>query len=267
MQPPVEPSVSKTAFSCPHCGAYTTQYWYNLWAAPVTGKNPCPTLLDNKFRRALVANDELRAEVKRTLLDRLARHEAGLVLIEERTDNVLRAEAANLHLSECHHCQKIAVWVRDRLIFPESKATILPNQDLPEEIIHDFEEARSIVNSSPRGAAALLRLCIQKLCTHLLGPQSKDINNDIGTLVKRGLDPTVQKALDIVRVIGNESVHPGTMDLKDDRDTALSLFHLVNSITDQLISHPKKVQSIYAALPQNKLDGIQTRDEKSGGTR
>jgi len=24
-----EPNIKETAFSCPHCGAYTTQYWYN----------------------------------------------------------------------------------------------------------------------------------------------------------------------------------------------------------------------------------------------
>jgi len=51
-----------------------------------------------------------------------------------------------------------------------------------------------------------------------LGESGKDINADIGNLVKKGLSPLVQKALDTVRVVGNECVHPGTMDLKDDRE-------------------------------------------------
>jgi len=34
----------------------------------------------------------------------------------------------------------------------------------------------------------------------------------------------ILQSLDIVRVIGNESVHPGVIDLKDDRHTALRLF-------------------------------------------
>ncbi|MGP0592698.1 hypothetical protein ACTRXD_09200 [Nitrospira sp. T9] len=25
------PSIEKTAFSCPHCGAYTHQFWYSLF--------------------------------------------------------------------------------------------------------------------------------------------------------------------------------------------------------------------------------------------
>ena len=88
-------------------------------------------------------------------------------------------------------------------------------------------ESRTILDLSPRGAAALLRLCIQKLCKQL-GQPGKNINDDIAALVKAGLDPKIQKALDIVRVIGNECVHPGTMDLRDDREIAAKLFVLVN---------------------------------------
>jgi len=44
-----------------------------------------------------------------------------------------------------------------------------------------------------------------------------------------------------VRVIGNEAVHPGKLDLKDDRDTATRLFKLVNIIAEQMISNPKHV--------------------------
>jgi hypothetical protein len=76
-----------------------------------------------------------------------------------------------------------------------------------------------------------------------------------------------------VRVIGNESVHPGTIDLKDDREIALRLFDLVNAITEQMISHPKRVQEMYSKLPAAKREAIEKRDgvtpkdkaEQSGG--
>lgn len=166
-----------------------------------------------------------------------------------------------MHLSECFNCKKIAVWVHDRLLFPQLKSGAAPNPDLPEEIVRDFEEAREIVGSSPRGAAAILRLCIQKLCKHL-GETGRSIDDDIASLTTKGLDPLVQQSLDIVRVIGNESVHPGVMDLRDDTDTAHRLFELVNAVASQMISHPKIVRQMYAKLPAAKRTAIEARDRK-----
>jgi hypothetical protein len=135
-----------------------------------------------------------------------------------------------------------------------------PNPDLPADIRQDYEEASSILALSARGAAALIRLCIQKLCKYL-GEGGKDINADIGELVKKGLDIRVQKALDAVRVIGNNAVHPGKIDLKDDRATAESLFRLLNIIAEKMISEPKHVDDIYACLPPGALKQIEDRDK------
>ena len=115
---------------------------------------------------------------------------------------------------------------------------------LPSDIQSDFQEARSIANLSPRGAAALLRLCIQKLCRHL-GEKGDNVNEDIAALVKKGLPTQIQQALDIVRVVGNNSVHPGQLEITDDPATAASLFNLVNLITDVMISQPKHVENLY----------------------
>jgi len=46
------------------------------------------------------------------------------------------------------------------MIYPEVSGIQKPNQDLDADIIEDYLEAASILNRSPRGAAALLRLCI-----------------------------------------------------------------------------------------------------------
>jgi hypothetical protein len=69
--------------------------------------------------------------------------------------------------------------------------------------------------------------------------------------------------LDVVRVVGNEAVHPGTMDIKDDRNTAIGLFELINAICDQMITHPKNVKAMYAKLPPEKLAAIAKRDASS----
>jgi hypothetical protein len=163
-------------------------------------------------------------------------------------------------VSYCEHCGFPTIWHGESIIFPLNLSAEPPNQDLPEEIVEDYDEARAILNLSPRGAAALLRLAIQKLCAHL-GQPGKNINADIKALVAAGLPPKVQEALDSVRVIGNESVHPGTIDLKDDRDTANQLFRLVNFIAQKMITEPKEIDEIYNGLPTDKLKGIKDRDK------
>jgi hypothetical protein len=65
-----------------------------------------------------------------------------------------------------------------------------------------------------------------------------------------------------VRVIVNEAVHPGVIDLNDDKDTAAQLFTLVNSIADQMISHPKAVKEMYGKLPEAKRKAIEQRNGK-----
>lgn len=113
---------------------------------------------------------------------------------------------------------------------------------------------------APRGSAALLRLVIQKLLPDL-GATKKAIDAAIGELVANGKIKTpIQKALDTVRVIGNESVHPGEMDLKDNRETALALFRIINMIVETAITEPNRLEELYASLPPSKLEGIANRD-------
>lgn len=73
---------------------------------------------------------------------------------------------------------RVSVWVYDKLVFPESRLGPPANPDMPDNVGVDYEEASKILNLSPRGAAALLRLAIQKLCVHL-GETGENINNDI----------------------------------------------------------------------------------------
>src|SRR3989344_358410 len=118
--------------------------------------------------------------------------------------------------SRCEHCQRYSIWQGEKMIYPDFSGITPPNQDLSVEIQRDYKEAASITQKSPRGAAALLRLSIQKLCKQL-GQPGENINSDIGELVKQGLPVKIQQALDVVRVVGNEAVHPGELNLKDNQ--------------------------------------------------
>ena len=170
-----------------------------------------------------------------------------------------------LDIAFCDACHKYSLWIRQnesqryQMVWPDDVDVPPPNPDLNEDITSDYGEAASILNKSPRGAAALLRLCVQKLCVEL-GQPGKNLNTDIASLVEKGLPPKVQQSLDVVRVVGNESVHPGQMDMKDDTDTARALFSLVNVIAESLISAPKQAEEIFKSLPPSKLAEIEKRD-------
>lgn len=104
---------------------------------------------------------------------------------------------------------------------------------------------------------------IEKLCAEL-GEGGKKLDAAIGALVAKGLDQRVKIALDVVRVIGNNAVHPGKMDIKDDRATAEQLFKLVNLIVEKMISEPKHLDEMYASLPEGARKHIEERDRKKG---
>ena len=161
----------------------------------------------------------------------------------------------------CAHCSQYSIWFEEQMIYPDFPGNELSNEDLGVEIKKDYGEAASIIQKSPRGSAALLRLAIQKLCIQL-GEPGKDLNTDIGNLVKKGLPTKGQESLDVLRVIGNESVHPGTIDIRDDKATASSLFRLVNFISEKMITEPKEIDALYNKIPDNKKVQIVNRDGK-----
>ncbi|MBK8458710.1 MAG: DUF4145 domain-containing protein [Phyllobacteriaceae bacterium] len=260
-----EPAFGLKSFNCPHCGALASQVWYTTGAVRV-GDAGIPHLVDREVL------DRIEALIERSngeelvnwvgLRDESLReyNEEVFFEIPDKTREYKRI-IRNIHISECYRCEKLSIWSHCDLLYPLSNFEHEPNEDLSAEIQKDFREASKIVNLSPRDAAALLRLCIQKLCRQV-GERGKDVNTDIGNLVRKGLDTKIQKALDIVRVTGNNSVHPGQIDLEDDKQIAVELFSLVNIIADAIISQPKKIDAMYASLPEGARKKIEDRDKK-----
>lgn len=174
-------------------------------------------------------------------------------------NNEEKVEIFHLFFSRCIICYNKTVWINSDMVYPDKPAPI-PNTEMPQEVLKLYMEAASIQNKSPRGAAALLRLSIQVLCKEL-GESGKNINNDIANLVKKGLPEIVQQSLDIVRVTGNDAVHPGVIDT-DNLETVLKLFGLVNIIVEYMIALPNRVSGIYTSLPSDKVQAINDRDKK-----
>jgi hypothetical protein len=261
----VPPTIRSKSFSCPRCGAHASQAWFAVYSEATEQAQIITKEMLDDYRDASESDKE---PISKNIIKRLEKAVAGGIFLEKANNNNARDRVVNISVSQCYSCRELTVWMHDKILYPPVRYDIQPNDDLPEDLKKDFEEARAILDLSPRGAAALLRLCIQKLCK-LLGQSGKDINSDIAGLVAGGLDVRVQKALDVVRVIGNEAVHPGTIDLRDDRETAAKLFALVNRIAYDMITHPKELEALYGTLPPAKLAAIEARDaantKKPGG--
>ncbi len=145
------------------------------------------------------------------------------------------------------------------MLYPAVITAPPPHADMPEEIARVYLEAAAVSVSSYRAAAALLRLALQQLMPYL-GEKGGNINADIANLVASGLPVRIQQALDLCRVVGNESVHPGEIADEDGPELVNSLFSMLNLIVDDRITRPKEIEALYLKLPEKKRIGIEIRD-------
>lgn len=215
----VSPALHLKAFNCPHCGAYAHMIWHDLY------------FNSNGWGRS------------------------------------------KFRYVECSSCKESNIWIITKItptthssvdtsghmIFPDSSNIALPSEDMPKDVKQDYIEAASIYQKSPRGAAALLRLGLQKLCKHL-GAEGKNINTDISTLAQDDkISKQLIKAADIVRITGNNAVHPGTINDEDFDDIAIKLFDLLNIIVRQGITEPKEVDELFNKMPDGPRQAAENR--------
>lgn len=152
------------------------------------------------------------------------------------------------------------------MIFPDSGVVEFPEDDMPDDVKKDYLEASRIFSRSPRGAAALLRLSLQKLCKHL-GEPGENINKDIRSLAEKNMiAPTVIKIADAVRITGNNAVHPGEMSDDDFDYVASKMFSLINFIVKKAISEPKELEEIYNKVPEDARKAAEAADAKRKST-
>jgi hypothetical protein len=259
MPDPVTPKLGAESFSCPHCGALAHQSWFRLFLDSLDPKQHRPSVV---LREDVLSLDTTRLEEENQkaweeLKQRFQKNEITYDRHGWSRGHTLYLEMWNAWVSKCYACDGFTFWIKDKIAYPITNSEIKPHEDLPASLRDDFEEAVSVLELSPRSSAALLRLCIQKLMMELK-QKGRDLNEDIGALVSQGLDARVQKALDVLRVIGNNAVHPGQIDLKDDKETAISLFQLLNAIVERCITVNKKIDDLYAGLPPTALSAIKS---------
>jgi hypothetical protein len=136
---------------------------------------------------------------------------------------------ANLHISNCHSCNGFSLWVRGVLVFPTRI------DKTPELVEEDLEEAAAILNKFPRGATALMRVCIQKLVP-LLEDNGKELNQRVSSLVRKGLEMEIQQAMDVLQVLRSDSTQLNPLGSEADRETALRFLDSLKEVLERRMS-------------------------------
>jgi len=171
--------------------------------------------------------------------------------ITEKGFNYYVGFVPDLNFGLCAQCNNFTLWLNEKLIYPSLSLAPKPTEDMPISVKKTFLEARKIVESSPRAASALLRLSIQKLIKHL-GEKSRNLETAVSNLIEKGLSNKFYDALLAVRILGKKAVKPGVINSKDDINTAIALFILVNMLVESTISQQRKVNQLYTSLPKPK---------------
>ena len=242
------PEYGNNKFKCPHCQTVATQRWFGAGNASEVA-NKILHHIYMEYRTGI--QDFYQTEIKSFLntVERDFRRNFSSIVPD------------GFSIATCSACDEFTLWVNKEMKYPKTTPIAPPNDDLDDDIKELYFEASSILSDSPKGSTALLRLALQKLLMQV-GKKGKNINNDIKELVAEGLSPKIQQALDLLRVIGNNAVHPGQINFDDNLEIAHKLFGILNFIAEELITKPKELESLYADLiPEETQKHIKQRDK------
>ena len=227
----IAPSVELTRFDCSVCGIRAQQKWYTIHLFGLA-KSP---YRDGKPR------------------DKRSQQSLGA------TPERMFSLANRVWISSCTECNWYCLWVDDRLVWPSGTSGPAPHADMPEDIRHDYHEARAVMDQSPRASAALLRVVVERLCKHL-DAKGATLAEKIEHLVEQGLPAELQKLFDATRLIGNDAVHPGKLDLADNRDTVAKLFESVDFIVEEMITRRQRIRVLGDSLSDEIERAARSRD-------
>ncbi len=225
-------------FKCAHCGVYAQHTKFS-----VSDMQPSLQIVSNILETLMGGISNMSPD-----------HRSIMSMREDvegvKQDLTKRAPRA-FAVTTCLSCKKFSLWVKDDRVYPRKTSIEPPNEDMSDKIKELYLEAANILTDSPRGAAALLRLALQLLLKQL-GQLGVNIYKDIRSLVDKGdLDPEIKRAMDAVRMIGNNAVHavqPGVIDLHDKEEQVALMFDLLNRIAEKMLTLPKKLQRLMSSL-------------------
>jgi hypothetical protein len=255
----VSPAIDQLAFNCPHCNALTRQFWFSVHADPLKADEK-PVVATAETVNALTFGDveEAERDPKLKWAERVA---SGRPFLEVHRQFRSR-DVQNVSISYCFNCNEMCLWVCDQLIWPRRAGDPEPKLHASPDIQRNDEDGSQTLEASPRGAAALLRLVIEKVCKEL-GESGESPKDDLASFVQEDVDARVQKVLEAMRIIESNAVRPAEIGVGDNRATAETLSGLVNLICEKMTIEPRHLQAMYTKLREGAQNAMERRAQGS----
>ncbi|WP_432449581.1 DUF4145 domain-containing protein [Aliiroseovarius marinus] len=259
------PKFGEIRFSCPHCGALAHQYW-GATMVKWLKKDASPARWGiDELKKVYEEQKELDPKERFSDFEKLPEYieaASGKIMASRHREDPYSHLIYQLDVSKCDSCEEIALWMGDKMVFPAVGPSVFANQDMSRDVRKLYDEAGAVFSTSPRSAAAMLRLALQVLLKEL-GGKGTNINDDIDYLSDNGLSPQLVKVMHSLRIIGNESVHPGQISVDDDPSIAEAMFRLINEVIEQLVTRPREQEELWLMLPENKRKPVEKKINKT----
>lgn len=95
------------------------------------------------------------------------------------------------------------------LVWPRHKAFTPAVPAVSKKLAEDYNEARLILDLSPKASAALARRCLQNFIRDHVGIKERDLSTEIQKLLDGGEIPSyIAGDIDAIRQVGNFAAHP-----------------------------------------------------------
>ena len=167
----------------------------------------------------------------------------------------------NIWQGKCLACEQYIIINGFSVVYPEESNAPPIKMETPHSIKEIATEARMVHSQSPRASSALLRLALEMLLQNVLENNNK-LNDNISILLERGIEDDLRRALEVIRIFGNEGVHPGTINLNDDEQSSIKLFNVFNYIVTRFIVEKGMIKEMYGIIPEEKREKIEEKAKK-----
>ncbi|MDQ0894440.1 DUF4145 domain-containing protein [Agromyces ramosus] len=234
------PRAGRSILTCPRCGVPAQQVWATLW----------------QNRADNVGWVQLHDEPE-----------------SERSWNGLLIGGVVWQSAHCQACDRRSIWRGDSIAYPITSGGPAPHRMMPADVRELYDEASEVFGLSRKAGAALIRAALEKLIRQLDdGGTEKDRLHDRIARLKGRVSAPLGQLLDVVRYLGNESLHGVGEDelvylyLHDDTSgVGEMLFDAVNDLVDELIARPAAIDGAWKRLPEGVRDSIDRKRRSADG--